>query len=306
MNPLPDHFTRTVTRTFDEGAAWLQQLPALLDEIAARWALTLLPTPFSLSYNYVTPARRADGSEVVLKVGVPNDEMWTEIAALRHDDGAGYVRLLATDEARGALLLERLRPGATLAATVAARDDEAATGIAAEVMRRLWRPAPPEHPFPTVARWAAGLDEVETFFGGTTGPFPPLLLDLARGLFADLLPSQAAPVVLHGDLHHENILSAERTPWLAIDPKGVVGEPAYEVGALLRNPIPGFLDVADPRRKLARRVEILAERLGFDRERILGWAVAQAVLSAWWDVDEAGQGGALMIHCAELLASLRA
>ena len=77
----------------------------------------------------------------------------------------------------------------------------------------------------------------------------------------------APPVVLHGDLHHFNILAAERQPWLAIDPKGVVGEPVYETGALLRNPWPDLLSLPDPGRILARRVDQLAEELGFDRAR---------------------------------------
>ena len=115
----------------------------------------------------------------------------------------------------------------------------------------------------------------------------------------------AEPMLLHGDLHHDNILSAERQPWLAIDPKGIVGEPAYEVGALLRNPWSVLLDMPQPGRILARRVDQLAEELGFDRARIVGWGIAQAVLSAWWCLEDHYPGWEFSIGCAELLAELQ-
>src|SRR5439155_23831953 len=175
-------------------------------------------------------------------------ELMTEMEALRLFEGHGIVQLLDADARQGAMLLERLRPGTPLADLA---DDEQATSIAAGVMRQLWRPAPPEHPFPTVARWAAGLGRLRNKFVGGTGPFPTALVEEAERLFAELIPSMAEPMLLHGDLHHENIVTAERQPWLALDPKGLVGEPAYEVGALLRNQLPKPLDVPETSRILA-------------------------------------------------------
>lgn len=267
------------------GATWWRELPDLLERCARRWALKILPPFDNLSYNYVAPAVRADGSEAVLKVGVPHPELLSEMEALGHYDGRGSVRLLAADKAWGALLLERLRPGAML---VTVEDDEDATRVAAGVMRQLWRPPPEEHAFRSVADWAEGLQRLRDEFDGGTGPFPPSLVSLAEELFADLLASMDAPVVLHGDLHHYNILAAERRPWLAIDPKGITGEPAYEVGALLRNPLPQVAGWASLERLLSRRVAVLAEMLGFERRRLLAWGAAQAVLSAWWSYEDHG------------------
>ena len=124
-------------------------------------------------------------------------------------------------------------------------------------------------------------------------------------LFAELIGSMGAPVLLHGDLHHENILAAEREPWLALDPKGVVGEAEYEVGALLRNRLPEQLAAPETGRILARRVAQLAEELGFDRTRLRGWGLAQAVLSAWWSYEDHGHGweGAMVV--AEHLSALK-
>jgi streptomycin 6-kinase len=301
MTTIPETFARTMAEVYgDEGTAWVDNLPALLTRCAARWGLTLEP-PFTLSYNYVAPAVQADGTPVVLKVGVPSPGLLNEIAALRFYDGHGIAQLLDADPAWGALLLERLIPGTMLSEVP---DDEEATRIAAGVMRRLWRPLPPGHGFRSVADWAADLADLRPHFGGGTGPLPVALVERAEALFAELLPSQAAPVLLHGDLHHWNIMAAQRDPWLALDPKGIAGEPAYEIGALLRNQIPGLLALSDPPQAMARRVAVLAEELGFDRARLAGWGVAQAVLSAWWSIEDHGYGGEEAITCAELLLPL--
>jgi streptomycin 6-kinase len=97
---------------------------------------------------------------------------------------------------------------------------------------------------------------------------------------------------------------AQRQPWLALDPKGVVGEAAYEVGALLRNPIPGLLAQPNPQKITARRVDQLAEALNIDRQRIIGWGLAQAVLSAWWSFEDHGHGWDWAINCARLFEGL--
>ena len=270
-----------------EGRTWLERLPALLEMCCRRWSLTL-NTPFEgLSYNYVVKAWNADGFPVVLKVGVPNHELLTEIDALRLYDGRGCARLLAADHELGAMVLERLRPGAMLVTL----PDEQATRIAAEVMEQLWHKLPAQHSFPTVATWSKGMERLRSTFGGGTGPFPRRLVEAAERLFAELLSSAQEPVLLHGDLHHYNILSAERHPWLAIDPKGVSGEPLYETGALLRNPMPQVAVWPDLRKSLARRVDILAEYLQADRTRVVGWAIAQAVLSSWWSYEDEGKVG---------------
>jgi streptomycin 6-kinase len=281
---LPAEFISTISNTFGEaGVRWLARLPDLLAECVEQWSLAEWQSVEELSYNFVAFARRADGGDVILKIGVPNPELDSEIAALQVYDGRGAARLLAVDEERSAMLLERLRPGVPLARL---GDDEDATRIAARVMRALWRRPPADHSFRTVRDWAAGMERLRKRFGGGTGPFPRELTEKAERLFAELLDSMADQVLLHGDLHHWNILSARREPWLAIDPKGIVGEPAYEVGALLRNELDLTAKEPDPHRVTARRVAILAEELGFERERLLAWSLAQAVLSAWWCVED--------------------
>lgn len=248
--------------------------------------MRLGPAVGNLSYHYVTSAETSAGLPVILKVGVPRSDLRHEIAALTAYDGRGCVRLLACEPDLGALLLERLEPGTSLVSLTLAGADDQAMRLAAQTMLTLWRPAPPNHTFPTVARWAAGLGRLRRAFADGVGPFPVDLVALAETLFDELLADSAEAVLLHGDLHHDNILAAQRAPWLAIDPQGVIGEPAYEVGALLRNPFPWLWAEARPIALLRRRLHILGSELGFDWARLAAWGVAQAVLSAWWAYED--------------------
>jgi streptomycin 6-kinase len=295
---LSSSFNQRLTGTFGkDGALWLDNLPFLLEEASASWSLSLLP-PFSdLSYNYVASAICADGSEAVLKAGVPNQEIETEIESLQIYDGQGIVRLLKADAEKGLLLLERLNPGRAL---LYLDDDRQATRIACKIMKQLHQSAEPQSGFPTVADWfQRGFSRLRNHFDGGTGPFPKTIIEAAEGLSQDLLASMAEPVLLHGDLHHWNILSAERQDWLAIDPKGIVGEPVYETGAWLRNPSPLVVKESRPEILVTRRVDQFADELGFDRRRILGWGFAQAILSAWWSYEDGDPGWEEMLSFAE-------
>lgn len=110
-------------------------------------------------------------------------------------------------------------------------------------------------------------------------------------------------MLVHGDLHHDNVLNSNRDSWLAIDPKGIAAEPAYETGAMIRNPYDKMSRQPDLKSTLSRRIAILSEELGFDRQRILQWGFAQTVLSAVWNVESAkGPEHAVMI--AQVLDSL--
>jgi streptomycin 6-kinase len=296
---IPPDFARRMADAFGEdGRRWAAELPRLIEEFASRWGLRVGP-PFELSYNYAAPATTADGMPVVLRLGCPRPEFDAEFEALRAYDGRGCVRLLDGDSARGAMLLERLLPGHTLATV---KDDERATEIAAGLMAQLRFAPPTGHHFPSTQDWMRGLEKLRARFGGGTGPFPARLVDRAERLSVELHASAAPAVLLHGDLHHYNILAAERAPWLIIDPQGVVGEPAYETGALLRNPLPQVYAWPDFAERTARRVAILAERLGEDRRRIAGWGLAQAVLSAWWTMEETGLPDEPVLRLAEVLA----
>ncbi len=299
---VPEGFARTqISLRGEAGLAWLNRLPALTDEISHRWSLEV-GSPFTdLSYNWVAPALREDGAPAVLKLSFPGDrEFRTEAAALTAFDGRGICRLLELDLPRGAMLLERLQPGRPLTTI---EDDEEATALAAGVIENLRRPAPPDHEFPAVSEWARGFERLRRRFDGGAGPMPEDLVGQAETLFAELLASEGEKLLLHGDLHHENILSAGRGPWLAIDPKGIVGEAAYETAALLHNPVEA-LNTPDPRGLLERRLDVLSGELGLDRARIRAWGLAQAVLAAYWSLEDGGRVWDEALAFARLLAEI--
>jgi streptomycin 6-kinase len=281
----------------------------------------IIPVP-ELSYNFVAFARR-NNDDVILKIGVPHRELYSEIAALAYYNGDGAVKLLEYDLEHAMFLLERLRSGEML---VTLEDDDERTRIAAEVMLKLWRPLPLESAslladsqeratalpkFIQLTDWFDELQDLRPTFDGGTGPFPEKIFARVEETLPRLYAESSPPCLIHGDFHHFNVLSSG-SGWIAIDPKGVIGHPEYEVGPLMINPWPGFLNGANPRAcpersrriQAERRLSILSEKLGFPRRRMLDWALCHAVLSAWWDTKPDGTGGEYSLRCAELFASL--
>lgn len=301
---IPEYFADFMVKLAGgEGREWLERLPGILAACEERWGVRIGEPVGNLSFNYVAPAvRQADGAEVMVKVGL-TDEFPSQPEALRHFGGHGMVQLLAYDEQNAAMLMERLKPGTSLRVV---EHDEQAISAATEVMRRIWKPLPAGHyPFPTVADWGKGFARLRQQYDGGTGPFPPAIFDRAEKLYAELCASMAAPVLLHGDLHQDNILAAEREPWLAVDPKGVIGEPVYETGSILRNFWPDILSVANPKALMARRIDQMAAELGFAVERIYDWAFAQAVLSVLWGVEDTGKLENEGLYFVDLLQAIK-
>jgi streptomycin 6-kinase len=309
MLELPDDFIETILGIFGErGQTWLEALPTLIEDACRAWDLQdIQPVP-NLTYNFVAFANRfkkagevinstANEDEVILKIGVPDKERTSEIAALRLFNGSGAVRLLETDEARGMFVMERVRPGKTLASLA---DDERATHIAADVMLNIWRVPSEANDFIRLSDWFTGLEKLRVLYEGGTGPLEKSLVERAERSVADFFSEDYTPMLIHGDLHHFNILSSGRG-WLAIDPKGVVGPAAYEVGPLLINPWIDFVKWPNAMQITQRRIAILSERLGFEPERIRDWGIAHAVLSAWWGLGEKA-GWEYPMDCARILS----
>ncbi len=283
MNPLPEALASTIRSVFGrKGEEWLVGFPALLQECAEHYALEILPPFPNLSFNYVTPVRRADGTEAVLKLGVPHAELRSEMAGLRVYAGRKAVRLFESDAEKGVLLMERITPGTPLTTLADDAHNDEATLIAANMMRDLWRPVSDEPDLLTVGAWSEGFAEMRTRFHGGTGVLPVNLVKKAERVYAEYLQFPTGQVVLHGDLHHDNLLLSQNGDWIAIDPKGIIGEPEYEVFPMVRNLWADRHTIADPKRTMERRLDIFAEVLGFDKERMRNWCVAQSLLSACW------------------------
>ncbi|GLV55732.1 hydroxyurea phosphotransferase [Dictyobacter sp. S3.2.2.5] len=303
MFTIPDNFAQFMIKQFGaEGRIWLDQLPERLASYEERWSIKIGEPVRNLSFNYVAPAVGVDGRRVMLKTGL-TDEFPIQPEALRHFGGQGAVKMLAYDEANEVMLMERLAPGTSLRVV---ENDEAVITAATEVMRKLWRPLPEQHyPFPTIIDWGKSFAELRQQYNGGTGPIPAADFDRAEKLYAELSASMGEQVLLHGDLHHDNILLDEYEGWLAVDPKGVIGERVYETGSILRNFWPDILSNPDPRALTRRRIDQMSEELGFDRERIYSWAFAQAVLAVVWSVEDRGQLEYEGLYFVNLLNSIR-
>jgi streptomycin 6-kinase len=221
---------------------------------------------------------RRDADPVVLKVVKHDGDEWRSGEILDAFDGKGVVRV--HDYVEGALLLERLTPGNSLA-SLPLHEDDRATGILAEVIGKM-SPRTPGATVPAVQDWAQGF---ERYAAGGDAQIPRNLLLAAQRVYSELCGSQTRPRLLHGDLHHDNVLFDAHRGWLAIDPKGVVGELEFEIGAALRNPyeIPELFTEPSV---IKRRVERLARELSLDATRLLAWGFAQAVLATVWTIED--------------------
>jgi len=298
VGKLPASFVRNVTGAFPGGAIWVDNLPSLIAACSRKWNFALAGGPFELSYNYVVPVLQDGHTPAVLKLGVPTPQFTSEARALRIFRGHGAVHLLESDESLGALLLERINPGDTLATL---HDEDQAAEIAAGIMLDLWKGTPANAEFESLESWTAGLCKLRARFSGATGPLDSALVDIAENLRGELLQGKPSPRLLHADLHHFNILHGTARGWAAIDPKGVIGDPSYEPAAFLLNPDPAI--VLD-RSIQEDRIKILADHLKMDAQRIVRWALVHSVLSAWWTIeDDAGDWDA-SISAARVLLSL--
>ncbi|MGI5260533.1 aminoglycoside phosphotransferase family protein [Streptomyces angustmyceticus] len=252
---------------------WLDTLPTLVQRQLDAWDLTLerVQAPGGRS-SLLCLVRQQDGTAAALKFPVPGPVPAREGTALEAWDGWGAVRLLRSDDAGGALLLERLRGGVSLRSLPEAK----ALLEAAGTVRRLWVPAEPGHSFETLAgRTEEAVEALRT--AGTRTPAAGPLVDRALELRRALPDGSDERFLLHGAFRQGKVLAGERAPWLAVGPEPVVGERAYDLAALV---LDRFEDlVAGPGAAAAarRRVAKLADSLEVDRDRLRDWTLYRAV-----------------------------
>jgi streptomycin 6-kinase len=237
--------------------------PDTLAVVAERWSLTV-GAPFEgpeVSAAWVAPVRRADGTNAILKLGMPHMEARDEIAGLRFWDGDPTVRLLDADEELNAMLLERCEPGTHLR-TLPEREQDV---VVARLLRRIWREPDGLHPFRPLsemtAHWVAETRAHEADW------VDPGLVRAGLELFDEPPPGT---VLLATDLHAGNVLRAEREPWLAIDPKPFVGDPAYDATQHLFN--------CDERiqQRPFETIDRFADLVELDAHRIRRWIFTRA------------------------------
>jgi len=280
---IPSELARAVADwKGDVARLWVEALPDTIATAERRWGITIERPYEPGGYtSYVAPAMAASGVEVVYKCTIPHDEAVGEAEALRIYDGDGAVRLLESEPATYELLLEPCTPGRPLWDIA---DETQRVGIATSLMRRLWREVD-DSEFITLDTMASSWADI-TERRLITMELPWVSEPIERGI--DLLRTlpfaDDRSVLLHQDLHPGNILAAEREPWLVIDPKPVVGDPAFDPVQLLvqasgHTPEPPEADV------IVGRMASLADRLGLDAERIGLWAIARCAEWSMWSFD---------------------
>ncbi|GEL97542.1 aminoglycoside phosphotransferase family protein [Cellulomonas terrae] len=261
------------------GAAWIDRLPALVADATQRWGLRLGPPFTDGAASWCAPATRSDGRSVVLKLSFPHDEARHEAAALRAWHGHGGVQLLGAHEDDWALLLERVEPGTPLSRAPGGPAERLTA--AADVARALWSAAGSDVEVPGMVDVCAGWADVLEDRGSRHG------VDVARaGDLLRTLPASSG-VLVHGDLNPGNILAAGTGRWLAIDPKPMRGDPAYDLWPLLEQVDDPF-GHPDPEAVLRDRVVLLSRLLDLDADRVAAWGLARCTESALWVWDQLG------------------
>ncbi len=261
------------------GAQWLRRLPPLLHDLLGAWGLTPSGPSWSGNCAVVIPVR-TDAGPAALKVSWPHAEAATEHLALRRWDGHGAVRLLRADPRRFALLLERLDPTDLMDVEI----DEAC-GVIGGLLAQLSSPALPQTP--TLSAYAERLGSADP---APSGALPRRFVDQARHLAQDLSGDHGVDArLLHTDLHYANVLRAERQDWLAIDPKPMAGDPAFEVAPALWNRFVELGTGSSIRWGLRRRLEVICDAAGIDEDRARAWTIVREVDNAF--AEPAGSDG---------------
>jgi streptomycin 6-kinase len=279
---LPEKFIETIKSVHREhGQKWLDNFNDLVKYCEERWRIQI-QAPYELSYNFVAPAFTVDGSQVVIKLVVLGDGGFEkEIEALKLFNGNGIARLLDYETEKGIMILEMVLPGEKLSLL---SNDEESTIIISQVMKNLWTNAPTNSCIPTIFQREDDFKQIRKEHKNGIGPLSKQMLIEAEEIFSRLTSTIKDLYLLHGDFHHYNILSAKNNTWVAIDPKGLIGEREYDVIQFLLNKLPDdkIADVID------RRIDILVGQLELNKERVLLWGFCHSILSLYWHIEDFG------------------
>jgi streptomycin 6-kinase len=272
---MPTTFRQNIVDIFGElGEDWLSSLSTLTQVLAQQYQLTDLQPVENMSFNYVMSGFK-DEKPIILKLGLNKTAIALEVSCLNAFANHGAPEVIAHEP--GMVLMERATPGTTLK-TYFPNQEKQAIDIFCKSLKRLHASTIPlQHDFQPLKSLLLVLDEDVNI--------PTHQLSTARQLRDNLLNSTNKNVLLHGDLHHENILINDNG-WLVIDPKGFIGDPAFDVCAFIHNPIPELLEQAKPLDIINKRVQLCANVLNFSAQRIQDWLYIKSILGWMWCLED--------------------
>lgn len=276
----------------DKGRAWLKALPSIVHALTRYWNLSDLLPVKNLSYNYVMTGHQGI-TPIILKIACEQSEFKNEQSALTAYNGNSCIRLLDSNLEYNGLLLEQAIPGTSLVSFFPDRDNEALK-LTVTIMQQLHAAQSPlgAH-VPSIQDWFKDLfNPLHTSSSHHTHKAQ----EIARHLFA----TQPKSVLLHGDLHHGNILLSNHG-WLAIDPKGIYGDPAFEICSFMQNPNP---EVLQNKKLVLHRLALFSEYLSIDQERLQAWLYVTTVLDACWSMKEGQTDPKIAFAHAELVNAI--
>ena len=283
---FPERFLRYATREFgQEGEAWLEELPSILRRCCDKWGLALGRPTEEIKANYIAYVEMGNGAEAVLKVGVTHDDFSSEMEALAIYEGRGINRLIDCDKVLNAMLLERLRPGKMLDSVENAR---AQSEITARILQDLHATPPPSnHTLPHFMDWMQGaFADARSCKDSERARGYIEQIPRVQSMMEVLMEPDEPQMLLHGDLHHWNILSDADRGWMAIDPKGVIGASCLDVGRFINNAM-GFGETAAQKREiLLEAVTIFSDVLGENEERMFAGAFCDKIMGSSWGLQQ--------------------
>ena len=284
--PLPRQLVANVGRWAQDELTpgWLESLPATVADLCETWSIELDPVVPETTITLVLLGHSAALGPVVLKSSPLAGEFRAEATALGLAAGENVARLHDVDLGRSIMVIERIVPGTQLRHVD--MTDEDATRLAAETVAAFWRPVPDPAGLHPLCDWMRALFD----WSPRPGRPDPDLVRHAQEVGASLLARSSRGCLLHGDFQHHNLLQRASGAWAIIDPKGLVGDPGFEIAAWMCNP-PGVTTRDDYRDLAARRAAICAEVWGIDRHDLVAWAFVGAVLNACWSAGDAAPEG---------------
>jgi streptomycin 6-kinase len=270
-----NQFEKNNINLYGEAAKkWVNKLATITASIESKYQLNGLTPVANMSYNYVLSGYQKK-TPIIVKIGLDVEGLKREADALDAFARCGACQVIAKD--KGVLILKRAMPGNTLSTHFPENEDDAIATLCSMIKKLHQADIPKDHSFPHIKDWLKTLDN--------DLPIPIAYLKKARNLRDQLLATSEQTILLHGDLHHDNILDDGQS-WMIIDPKGVIGCPVYEVAAFIRNPIPSLLTHENPQAIIAHRIKKCAKLLGCAEKKIIDWFYVQAVLSWAWQIED--------------------